>query len=236
MVNQAYFFVVFLDTADNHFFNDVFRFAFVTSLFGENCFFVFEFSGRNLFTGQVARVSSCNVHCNIFAQFSVTSGHGNQYADFAAAMDVSSNHTFSCFVTSEATEGDVFADFSDAFGDQSSNGFAFFDFGSVQSVHISRVGFCYVSSNTSYQFLEVFGFSNEVGFAVNFYDNANFGIFGNIGYNETFCSDTASFFSSSSQAFFTQEVNSFVHIAFGSSQSFFAVHHTCASTFAQFFN
>ena len=52
LVNQAYFLVVFVDAAQNHLFNDLFGFAFVTSLLGQNFLLVLQLSSRNLRTLQ----------------------------------------------------------------------------------------------------------------------------------------------------------------------------------------
>ena len=150
-------------------------------------------------------------------------------------MDVSSNNAFRSFVQSETTNGNLFADLSNASGYQSFNGLAV-QLGSQQSFNVSWFGSYDMSSNFFNEFFEAVGFSNKVGFAVNFYDCTDLAVSAYERANNAFSSNAAGFFSSSSQTFFTQEVDCFVHIAFYSGQCFFAVHHASASTLAQFFN
>ena len=47
LVNQTNFFLIFVDTAHNHLGNDVFRFAFVPGLLGQDLFFMLQFGSRN---------------------------------------------------------------------------------------------------------------------------------------------------------------------------------------------
>ena len=85
------------------------------------------------------------------------------------------------------------------------------------------------------QVLEIISFSNEVSFAVNFYQYTDTATSVDVRLYYTFSCDTTSFFSCSSQTFFTKKVNRFFDITVSFNQCFFSVHHTCASHVAQFF-
>ena len=76
-------------------------------------------------------------------------------------------------------------------------------------------------------------FGDEVGLGVDFDDNADFLGLVHIGVNYALSSDAARFFRSGSQAFLTQNLNCFLHIAVGFGQRLFAVHHAAAGSLAQ---
>lgn len=76
---------------------------------------MFKFCCRNFFTAQVARISSSNVHCNIFYEGFESIGFGNevgfavnfnQNADASAAVNVGFYQTFgsnaACFLAAAA--------------------------------------------------------------------------------------------------------------------------------------
>ena len=162
---------------------------------------MFQFSSWYLRTIQISRVSSCNLHSDIFSQCSVAAFQFYHCNDFAASMAVSSNDTV-CFVASETTQGNVFTDFSDFFCYQCRYCLTV-QFGSSQSFNVCRFGSSNMSCDSLYHFFEFVCFSNEVCFAVHFQDNACFAIFGNVGTYDTFSSNTAGFFCSACQTFFT---------------------------------
>lgn len=100
LIEEAVFFVEFFDTADDHLFDDFFRFAFVQGLLAENFFFMFQNFSRNFFAFEVCRFCSSDLHCNIFAEcFEVVclsdevrfAVDFDEDADTAVAMDVRIN-------------------------------------------------------------------------------------------------------------------------------------------------
>ena len=104
LIEEAVFFVEFFDTADNHLFDNLFRFTFVQGLLAENFFFVFQYVSRNFFAFEVCRFCSSDLHCNVFAEcFEVIclsdevrfAVDFDENADTAVAMDVRINQTFS---------------------------------------------------------------------------------------------------------------------------------------------
>ena len=150
-------------------------------------------------------------------------------------MNVAVNLSLCAFKTDKTANGNVFTDFGNGFGNNIFYQFAV-QFRSKQGVDISRIGFYDMLGNGFRQCLEVFVFAYKVGFAVNFYDYAGFSVFGNMCCYSAFRCNAAGFLRSLGQAFFTQEVYSLFHIAFGGYQGFFAVHHSRAGPFTQFFN
>ena len=58
LVDQADFFVVLVDTAQDHLFDDVFRFPFVAGLFLQDFLFMVQFGSGNFGTVQVGRVGT----------------------------------------------------------------------------------------------------------------------------------------------------------------------------------
>jgi|GEM_PF-6161111 hypothetical protein len=82
--------------------------------------------------------------------------------------------------------------------------------------------------------LVIIGVGDKVSFAVDFYESSHFVCFVQIDINKTFSSNAAGFLSRLGQAFFSQVVDGFIHIAVGSGQGFFAVHHASAGAFTQF--
>ena len=103
------------------------------------------------------------------------------------------------------------------------------------SHQISRFSSSDLHSNIFAEVFEVVCLSNEVCFAVYFYEYANTAVAMDIRIYETFSSDTGCFFSSGSEALFTQVVYCFVHITVDGSQCFFAIHHASASFCSQIF-
>lgn len=115
LIEEAIFFVEFFDTADDHLFDDLFRFAFVQSLLAKDVFFMFQNVSRNFFTFEVCRFCSSDLHGNIFAECFEIVGLSDEVrfavdfdenTDAAVAMDVRINQTFSsdavCFLAAAA--------------------------------------------------------------------------------------------------------------------------------------
>ena len=110
------------------------------------------------------------------------------------------------------------------------------NFRALESFHVADFAFIHQSnlSGIFNIFLKDFVFGNKVGFGV-YFDNRAL-VFVNRNGNQAFGSDTAGFFSCAGQTFFAQPVNGLFHIPVSFGQGFFAVHHACAGSFAQFFN
>src|SRR5699024_6662968 len=140
------------------------------------------------------------------------------------------------FVANKTSDLDVFTDGLDLLGGQVSDGhLAANCFGSVECFNVS-----WICLNNSFctglnKCLELSVLSNEVGLCVYFDNNANFFSGVNVCFYDTFSSDTASFFSSSSQTSFTQQFDCLVLIAVSLGQCFFALHHAAAGDFTQCF-
>ena len=105
-----------------------------------------------------------------------------------------------------------------------------------ESINVSRIVVDNSLSCEFYEAAEIFVFGNEVGFGVNFDCNGSFFSFVGECENNTFCCDSAGFFSYGSKTFFTKEFNSFFHVAVGFHECFFAVEHSAFGHFAESFN
>ena len=148
-------------------------------------------------------------------------------------MDVGSHIAF---IAGKASDLDVLADGLNLLGGQVSDGhFAAASFASQQSVYISRILLYNGLSAGVNECLEISVLCNEVGLSVYFDYNANLLSSVNICFYDTFSSDASSFFSSSSQTLFAQQLDCFFLVAVGFGQCFFAVHHAAAGDFTQCF-
>nr|DAH33911.1 MAG TPA: hypothetical protein [Caudoviricetes sp.] len=235
LIYEADFLVVFVDTAENHLFDDLFWFAFISRFDSQNFFFVFDFSLRYLSAVEVGRICCSDLHSDIFAEFSVCALHFDENADLASAVDVAVDSAFCTFIANKATNRNVFADLSYSFGDLIFDSLAV-HFRSKQSFYVSRIHSDDLLCDTSSQCSEVIIAAYEVGFAVDFNDGADFAISGNSGNDSTFSSYTACFLRSLRQSLFTENIYCFFHIAFSFYECFFAVHHACASLCTQIFD
>ena len=129
---EADFLVELVDTAFNHAFDDVSRFAFFFSLLAENFLLVFQSGSINAITVNSHRSCCSDLHSNVLAQLFVATGQVNENADFAAHVDVAGETAFG-FVAGETAQGNLFADGSRSFGDQRGNLLAI-EFAVVQSI------------------------------------------------------------------------------------------------------
>ena len=101
-------------------------------------------------------------------------------------------------------------------------------FFSHECFHVCCVRSHSLSCNFANICLELLILGNEVCLCVNFYNNCSLVIIRYHNLADTFCCDSACFLLSSSQSFFSQELNCLVHIAFCSCKSLLTIHHTSA--------
>ena len=106
---------------------------------------------------------------------------------------------------------------------------------SQESVDVGCLGGQSLICNCLYIVTEFLVLCNEVGLRVNLYGYCTLAVLSyNVNYDTLSC-DSVGFLLSLCKTFLSQELNGFVHIAVGLSQSLFAVHHACAGHFSQFF-
>ena len=155
-------------------------------------------------------------------------------ADLAAHVDVGRHNAFG-LIAGETADGDLLAD-----GDGRVRNHVFDGLGLVvnelllhQLVEVSRVRQRDVLRNSVREILEVVGVGNEVGFAVDFDDDADAAFFTNEAVNNTFCRNAGSLLCGCSKALLAQIVESLFNIAVTLFECLFAVHHACAGTLAQ---
>ena len=103
-----------------------------------------------------------------------------------------------------------------------------------EGLQISRLVGGHSSSNALHEVHKLLVLANEVGLGIDLDHNAH--AINHSGIGHALGSYAAGLLGRSSQTFFAQELNGLVHIAIGSGQSLFAVHHTYAGHFAQILN
>ena len=78
--------------------------------------------------------------------------------------------------------------------------------------------------------------SNEVSFAINFYQNSNFSLKVDVGSNRSLFCLTRGFRSCSCDPFDPEKLLGLLEIPTGLGKGFFAVHHACIGFIAEFFD
>ena len=107
-------------------------------------------------------------------------------------------------------------------------------FACQKSFQISGILFGYGCGNAFCKLDELLVLCNEVRLGVYFHCDADAVKIAGTG--NAFSSDSASLLLGSGKTFFSQILDSLVHIAVGFNQSLFAVHHADSGHFTQFFN
>ena len=183
----------------------------------------------------VQRFQSCNLHCYVFSHFFYCIVYNvclnvNQNTDLTAHVCIRSYETVFFCNLCKTTDVHVLADGCDLMSQ-----FFFYSSGLAECplfFHkcIDICCFCVQSQfcNLCNISLELFILCNKVCLSIYFYCNSFFTVFGNFQHYDTFCCNSSCFFLSGCQSFFSQELNSLVHITVCSSQGFFTVHHTCS--------
>ena len=236
------------DAAENHLFDDFrglgftrFRLFFFDLSFDDILFAFFHFGG-NVGDVQANGSRGGDMHRQVFRQF-FQSGfvarrfQSDQRADFAQtvgnrAVHIADDDTVVDSQFRNAAQVHVFADFGNQVGQRGVNILAVFVRGGFQSFDIA-VALQSDVRRFGDELLEQFVFGNEVGFRVDFDDNALFAV--RFHSNQTLSGNASRFFRGGRQTFFAQPVNGFFDVAVGCGQRFFAIHHSCAGFFAQFF-
>src|SRR5699024_2380627 len=152
----------------------------------------------------------------------------NQNTDLSAHMCIGSDETILFLYLLETTDVHVLTDGSDLMSQLFCNSL----FG-VQFPRLSQECFYICSgcihsliSNLCNVCLEFLVLCNEVSLCVYLYGNCFLSILGYLNHNDTLGCNSSCFFLCSSQTFFSQELDCFVHVAVGSCKSFLTVHHT----------
>ena len=138
------------------------------------------------------------------------------------------NNSFSLY-SLHTSKGHIFTDFGNVVGERIGYCLSI-DRGTRQFV---RIGYTQRSSSYSfYHFLKIRIFGNKVCFGV--YFNCNTFSVACSNRDKSLCCHSTRFFCRFSQSFGSKPINCSLKISICFSQSFFSVHHACASCFPQF--
>ena len=186
-------------------------------------------------TAAVDGCRSCcsDLHRNIFAELFVAARHVDEDTDLAAHVDVAGNAAFR-LIADEAAQGDLLANRSRCFRYESSDCLAV-DLACVEGIKVSRVRSSDVLCDLLFEGTELLVASSEVRLAVDFDEDADFGIVADVSCDSTLCSDAASLLLSLRDALLTEPVDCLFLVAVRSRQGLLAVHHACARRLAQLF-
>ena len=160
--------------------------------------------------------------------------HINQHADLSAHMSVVGYKSVCLLDLGETADLHILSDHGDLSCQFLGNGLGGVKLPRLcqESVDVRGLGLHGLVAYLRHVSLEFLVLGNEIGLRVYFYCNGLLGILGHLQHDDAFGRDSAGLLLSGSQSLLSQELNCLVHIAIGSGQGLFAVHHTGAGHFS----